>query len=572
MSSVVKFKNVTYTPPYSTKPILKSINLDIEEGEKIAIIGPTGSGKSTFIKLLNGIIPHLTGGKLEGDVIVDGLNTKECEVPQLSRHVGLVLDDPASQIFALSVEDDVAFGPANLGFPKEVILKNVDYALKITGIEKLRERNPNDISGGEQQLLAIAGLLAVQPKIMALDEPLCMLDPIGKKEVINALKDISDLQNTTLLITESGSDIDIICDIIDRAIFISDGKILLDGAPEEVFYSDLLPEYGVRRPQIVEFSMKIREKDAGFPVFLKKELLVDELKKKVRVKGLFDDRIEESATCSDVPIISVRNLNYVYPSGVQALKDLNFDIYRNSVVGIIGQNGSGKTTLAKNLVGLLKPTNKDASVIVDGINVPKSPTKEVIKHINYVFQNPDQQIFSDTVWEEVAFGPKMLKMPKDEIKAKVDRALEFFELTEYKDLSPMLLPRHLRKRVAICSVYVLNPKVLILDEPTTGLDSHEISKLMEKILSYREYGHTIIVISHDIATIAKYADQLIVMSEGKILLQGKPSQVLFRTEELKRADIIVPPIIEVAKEFNIKLKEFSANELYSILAKGWVGG
>jgi energy-coupling factor transport system ATP-binding protein len=571
MGGIVQLKNVTYTPPYSTNPILKSINLEIEEGEKVAIIGPTGSGKSTLIKLLNGIIPHFTGGKLEGDVIVDGLNTKEYEVPQLSKHVGIVLDDPTLQIFALSVEDDVAFGPANLGFPKEVIFERVDFALKATGIEKLRDRNPNDISGGEQQLLAIAGLLAVQSKIMALDEPLCMLDPIGKKEVINTLKEISDKHHTTLLITESGSDIDIVSEIVDRAIFIYDGEILLDGAPEEVFTSDLLPKYGVRRPQAVEVSMKIREKDPSFPVFVKKELLLEELKKKVKLEGLYDSSFEESTPRSYEPIISVRNLNFVYPTGVQALKDINFDIYRNSVVGIIGQNGSGKSTLAKILVGLLKPTNKDASVIVDGINVPKTPLKEVIKHINYVFQNPDHQIFSNTVWEEVTFGLRMLELPEDEIKARVEKVLEFFELTPYKDAHPMLLPRHLRKRIAIAGIYVLNPKVLILDEPTTGLDSHENRKMMEKMLSYRDAGHTIIVISHDIDIIARYTEYLIVMSEGRILLQGPTPQVLFRTEELKRADIIVPPIVEIAKEFNFKLKKFTVDELYNIIGKGWGG-
>ena len=569
---VVRFDDVTFSYMMGEKPVLSNINLSIKEGTITAIIGPTGAGKSTLLKLLNGIVPKVTGGKLEGRVIVNGLDTKTNSIPELARHVAIVLEDPSVQIFMLSVEDEVAFGPSNLGLPKEEIMKRLKFALESTGLMKFGMRNPNELSGGEQQLLAIAGALAMKPKILALDEPLSMLDPIGKRQVLQVIKELVNRRETTMIITESGADISMISDIIDRAIILHNGKIIADGDPRTIFSSNILTQIGVRRPQVVEVSLELRKYYQNFPICLSVKELANNLRNVVKHFGTSGSSQRAVKSTKRKSIISVENLHFVYPGGVHALRGVSLDVPENTLVGLIGQNGSGKTTLALNLVGLLKPTNNDAKIIVDGVDVIKSDVHEVIKHINYVFQNPDHQIFNDTVEEEIAYGLKNLGLRDDEVRERMDDAIEFFELEAYRKAYPLTLPRHLRKRVAIASIYAMKPKILIIDEPTTGLDTRETRRLINKILEYVKHGNTVIIITHDIETIAEYADYLIVMNNGKVLLTGRPEEVFSEYSTLKEADILPPQVTQVCRELNLGSTIISVSHMINFIRKSCTEG
>lgn len=568
----VKFINFSFKYPGSKIPALKNINLSIREGSIVGIIGPTGSGKSTLIKALNGLVPKATGGIQEGDVVVDGLNTRHHEIAELARHVGVVLDDPFTQIFSLTVWDDVCFGPSNLGIPSNEIMERAIFALKATGLNGYETRNPIHMSGGEQQRLAIAGILAMMPKILAFDEPLAMLDPQGKEEVVKVIKQLAVQRNATIIITESGADIDKILSILDYVVILYEGEILYEGSPRDIMFLDMLPRIGVRRPQVVDLFIKLREHYPELPI----PLTVDEALKffnehlltKVSILSS-EDKIEKAEMTSSNqksyrldPIIEVRNLHHVYPPNIVALKGISLNVYPGSFVSIIGQNGSGKTTLALHLVGLLKPTNKDAKIIVDGIDVAKETTKEIIKHISYVFQNPDHQLFNETVIEEISYGLKNLKFPKSVIDKKVAEALKIFELEDYKFENPLTLPKHLRKRVAICSSLIMEPKILIVDEPTTGLDTREIKKLIDIFLEFKKKGGTLILISHDIETVTSYADELIVMSRGTILAHGSPKEVFSRYDVLKEASVQPPQVTQLGHSMGIAESILRVEEIY----------
>ena len=258
---LIEFKDFTFNYLHQKKSkALLNINADIDDGTVVGIIGRAGAGKSTLIKALNGLVPQVDIGYQDGDVIVDKMNTRDHEINQMARHVGIVLQNPEIQLFSLTVWDDVAFGPSNLGLPRDEVFRRVESALKELELETMTERSPNNLSGGEQQLLAIAGLLAMEPKVMAFDEPVSMLDPIGKELVMDAMSQITNKKGTTSIVTESGADIEAIAEVVDRLIALDNGKIILDGTPEEVFQSELVEQIGVGRPQVADLFMKLRER------------------------------------------------------------------------------------------------------------------------------------------------------------------------------------------------------------------------------------------------------------------------------------------------------------------------
>lgn len=568
-TEVVKFQDFSFTYPGSTRPALQNINLTIEEGQVVGVIGSTGAGKSTLLKALNGLVPHFTGGKQSGNVFVAGLNTRYESIPTLARHVGIVLDDPSSQIFSLTVEDDVVFGPCNLGFPPLEIRSRTEYALKSTGLEHLRDRNPNNLSGGEQQRLAIAGILAMRPRIMALDEPLSMLDPIGKMQVLSVIKEIVRKREATIIISEAGPDLPAIAELLDYAILLYDGRIIKAGQPHEIISSEELISVGIRRPQTVELFIRLKKEIPDMPIPLTVDSAVTYLNEcfqfeRERLRELsFIDETNEKADNS--PILLARNVHFRYPTGVEALRGISLEIYPNRVVGILGQNGSGKTTLSLVLVGILKPTNPDAVIVVDGINVTRAKVRDIIMHINYVFQNPDSQLFCETVADEIAFGLRMLKLPPSAINDRVNEMLDLFELHEFRKMNPVFLPRHIRKRVAIASVYAMQPKIMIVDEPTTGLDTRETEKLMGKLLQFREHGGAIVIITHDMETAAKYCDDIIVMKQGKILLSGTARQIFSKTDILREAAILPPQITRLGQMMELKRNILSVEEFVHII-------
>ncbi|MGW8225406.1 MAG: ABC transporter ATP-binding protein [Anaerolineales bacterium] len=550
----IEFKDFSFRYIHQKGQALEGITLDIEGGSVIGILGPAGAGKSTWVKALNGLVPSVDVGYQDGDVIVEGLNTREHEVNEMAHHVSVVLQNPEVQIFMTRVRDDIAFGPANLGVPREQVFDRVEKALEDTELESMADRNPNELSGGEQQALAIAGALAMQPSIMAFDEPISMLDPLGKEHVMKVIRRLTEVRNTTSITTESGADIESIAEVVDELLLFDEGKFILRGTPSEVLASDEVEKAGVGRPQVTDLILTLNHLGHQFdsiPITLEGAYQV--VRDKLLSLGIAkierppDYPLKKDIEFGDT-ILSVENLHHWYNEKVHALKGVSFNIQEGHILGIIGQNGSGKTTLARHLVGLLKPTNDDAKLIVKGQNIVDMKIDKIIKMVNYVFQNPDDQLFAETIWDEVEFAPKMMELDEEETKKLTEEALEVFDLTKFRKRYVLGLDEDLKTYLAITSILPLKPEIIFIDEPTTGLDTRGEAKMMESLNHLRdEQGKTIIIITHNMKTIGNYCDRVLVMSNGELTMDGPTREIFTQNAKLLEADILPPQITRLGQ-------------------------
>lgn len=580
----IEYKDFSFRYLHQKGKAVENVTLDIEGGSVIGILGPAGAGKSTLVKALNGLVPSVDIGYQDGDVIVEGLNTREHEVNHMARHVCVVLQNPEIQIFLTRVRDDIAFGPANLGIPREEVFERVDKALEDTELVHMADRNPNDLSGGEQQALAIAGVLAMEPTVMAFDEPISMLDPIGKEHVMHVMRQVTEIRKTTSVTTESGADIEAIAEGVDELILLDNGKLIMRGTPREVLVSDAVFEAGVGRPQVTDLILELINRGHQFdqvPITLEEAHEI--IRQKLSTLGITSIERPPSYPLNDNPqfgetILRVENIHHWYNEEVHALKGISFDIQQGQIIGIIGQNGSGKTTLARHLVGLLKPTNEDAIIEVKGQNILEMKIDQIIKMVNYVFQNPDDQLFAETIWDEVEFAPKMMELDEEESKKLTEEALEVFDLTPYRRRYVLGLDEDLKTYLAITCILPLNPDIIFIDEPTTGLDTRGEARMMESLNRLRdEQGKTIIIITHNMKTIGNHCDRVLVMSQGELTLDGNARDIFVQDEELLKADIRPPQITRLgqllAEEFNcprdiLTVEEFIETLDYSLTIFG----
>lgn len=572
----VILEDVTFTYSGSEKAAIRDVDLRISRGEVVAVMGRTGAGKSTTIYAIGGIIPNYIQGRLEGDVLVDGLNTKEHSLHELARHVGVVMDDPEAHIVSFTVEEDVAFGPCNLGLSREEVLKRVEMALDATRLSRLRHRNPYNLSGGEKQSLAIAGVLSLRPSILALDEPMSMLDPLGRARVCEVLRTLNKAYGITVVFTDHDAERAI--GLADRIVVLNEGQITLNGAPSKVLQeTEILEKCGVRLPEVTKLaSLLEREKmwSGPLPLTLEEALiqLTQRLRKRERGTGQYSSAVEKMPEESAAePIISIRKLDYTYPNGVTALKDINLDIYPGEYVALIGQNGSGKSTLARCIAGLIKPSNKDAEITVAGLDMKKARMQDIVRKVGYVFQIPEHQIFHLATEEELEFGLRNLGLPEEEIKRRVKRLLRKLELEEYKDEWPLSLDRGKRFRIALGSVLALEPEIIIVDEPTTGQDWRDSIYICEFLKRLNREGRTIIIITHEMDLVARFASRVIVLYEGQILLDGNPREVFSKPELLKKTWVTPPKMAQLSWRLRDRLGilciALNVEEVYEILVQ-----
>jgi len=573
--NIIEIRNLSFTPIAREEKVLEHINLEIEQGTINVVLGDSTSGNSILLKTLNSLIPNEIAGRMEGDVIVDGLNTKEHTLVEMATHCGIVLQNPELQVVSLTVGDDLAFGPANLGLSSKEIQERVNFAAEAVRLKGFENRNPGTLSGGELQSLAIGGILAMRPKVIAMLDPVAMLDPLGKSQVYSVIKDLRDKYGLTIVLSEAGMNIETSAEIADRVIVMDGGKIQFDGIPKEVFKHESVASLGV--PEVTQLFLKIRKSKPGFknieiPYTLKeasaqlREMLKD---KKIEVP-------EKPSQLPDTnerkePIIKVRNLHHIFKvhPPVHALKGIDIDIYRNEFVALIGQNGGGKTTFAYHLVGLLKASNEDSSVIVDGVDAQKVSTKKLTEHINYVFQNPDNQFFSMTVYDEMTYGPKLNKWAEKDIQQSVNTALQYFGIEEFKDWYVVHLPRDVKTYVAEATIAALNPQILVIDEPTGGLDIAGALKMMQALKKLNESGKTLIIITHDQKIAAANCTRVVVMRKGKILLDGHPKEVYSQYETLAQANIKSPQITQLGQSLHdvgLPNDVLTVDEMYEIIA------
>jgi energy-coupling factor transport system ATP-binding protein len=517
---------------------LEGISLEIPTGEFISIMGASEAGKSTLAACLNGLIPHYMRGKLTGEVIIRGQRTKDLTVPKLAEYVGIVFQDFEAQLFSTNVELEVAFGPENFAVPRDEIQRRIDENLAYVGLEEFRHRPPFTLSGGQKQKLAVASVLAMKPKILVMDEPTTDLDPISKQGIFDITNKLRLQEDITLIVVEHETEETINS---DRIALIQDGKLVRIGPAREILQEvTLLEELGIMPLGIPRFFKTAAPRavlpltpDEGIEAFHESGLKVSESK--------YEELYQQDLTTSQKfvePIIQCRDLEHSYPNGVKAVQGINLAIHKGEMVAIIGQNGSGKTTLTKHFNGLLMPTSGE--MLVNG-----KPTKEqgifnLGQRVGYVFQNPDHQIFSEFVFDEVAFSPRLRGIPENEVKDRVDEALEAVGLAGFEKEDPFSLTKSGRQRVAVAAVLSIKPDVLILDEPTTGLDYREQCSMMDMVQSLNEHGSTTIFVTHHMWVVAKYARKVYVLKDGKVLLEGLTRDV-FSQEEILSESFLRPP-------------------------------
>ena len=548
---IVSLKDVTFSYKGSKRQALRGVSLDVKEGECVAILGPTGAGKSTLACVINGTVPRFIEGKLTGDVVVDGQIPNNVGTAQMASRVGLVFGDPDTQLFGMTVEEDVAFGPANLGFDYETIMERITRAIEDMRLQGLEQRAPHRLSGGQKQATAIAGVYAMLPKIMVLDEPTSMLDPEGKARVFSIIRDLNKSFGMTIILIEQ--EVDDILELADRVFIMKSGEFVLGGTPEEVFAAvDELKEVGIRVPSIVEFGNLIGADKTPFSV----EEAVSTVKSGAWNKAIVGDApIEDRAapglsvgsesTQDTAPILEAVDLEFRYPLGVKALDGASLEVYPGEFVAIVGQNGAGKTTLTRHFNGLLRPSAGDIRLF--GKSVLNDPTASLCATVGYVFQNPDEQLFCDTVEDELRFGPMNIGMDKDRMEESVRDILLDIGLDKYRQVWPRYLTKGERQRLALASVVAMEPEILIVDEPTTGLDWLESLQILDYLERLRkEKGKTILIITHDMNIVSLYAKRVVVMANGRVVGEGTPREVFSQPKLMELAYLRRPQIADLS--------------------------
>jgi energy-coupling factor transport system ATP-binding protein len=533
--------------------VVTHLNLKINQGEFVALMGENGAAKSTVCQMMNGIIPNSIGGRLTGEVLIHGINTKESGISELATKVGIVLEDPETQLFTTSVKAEVAFGPENLSLPPTEIEERIRWALDVVRLNGYEDRLPTSLSGGQKQRLAIAANIAMRPDILVLDEATSQLDPVGVEEVLSVVRELNQKYGMTILMATDASEM--IARLMDRVIVLNEGCLVSDGTPRQIFSNaDLFKKVMLRSPQVSQLATTLKNEGhpfAEFPITVPETVSGLQEMLKATSKAQVEEAKPVTGQSTDAAI-QVEHLNYVYqPLNVHAVRDVSFEIKQGEFVALIGQNGSGKTTVLKNLLGLLRPT--EGRVIVAGQDTRTTAVSEMARHVGFVLQNPDQQLFAETVEEEVAYGPKNLKLEKGLVEKRVADALKLVGLEGKRQEFPPALPKGDRAKVVIASALALDPSIIILDEPTTGQDYRGCHQIMQIAKSLHEQGRTVVFVTHHMALVAEYAQRVIVLCGGQVLLDDVTEGVFARPEVVRKAYIIPPQITELGQTLPVEL-------------------
>jgi len=526
------------------EPALDGVGLEVAEGEFVVVMGPSGAGKSTLCTALNGLIPHFFRGRMEGEVRVRGRSTREGKVGEFAREVGLVFQDFEAQLFSTNVALEIAFGPENFAVTRDEMERRVGEVLRQVRLEGFEGRQPATLSGGQKQRLAIASVLAIEPRILCLDEPTTDLDPVGKMGIFEIARELKDREDVTLIVVEHETEETLEA---DRIVVLRDGRIAADGPAGEILRDvELLAESRVMPLGVARFFRErgvVREElpltpEEGVAEFRRRGWRVSPERHRELVRA-----DEERESGYGEPLIEVEGLTHRYPNGVVALEGVDLTVRQGEFLAVLGQNGSGKTTLVKHFNALLEPT--EGSVRVGGEETVRQGVRKLGQRVGYVFQNPDHQIFSDTVADEVAFGPKIRGLDEAEVGERVSESLAAVGLTGYEEEDPFGLTKGERQRVAVASVLAVRPEVLILDEPTTGLDHAEQRSMMDLVRRLNEGGSTIIVVTHTMWVVAEYAHRAAVVRDGRVVLSGAVREVFAREAELRDAALRPPHVVSM---------------------------
>jgi energy-coupling factor transport system ATP-binding protein len=563
----IEFIDVSFTYEGAKTPAIENINLKVQPGEIVLITGPSGAGKTTLCSCLNGLVPHFHNVVLKGQLLVRGKDTKKTRVGVLSSLVGLVFQDPESQLISPTVADEIAFGPENLAVPRDEIVRRVEEGLAVARLKGFEEREPHNLSGGEQQACAIASIFAMYPEIYVMDEPTSNLDPLGTQHVLSMIVKVAKERGKTLLITEHK--LEEILPLVDRVVVMDQGRIVRDDTVEGALSKGDI-EHVFARPPLVRLAEKLQLDVQP----LTAEQFYPALTQKYKLNGLtMYERPTVEKKDKGEPVIEIKGLRHSYDGVNAALNGVDLAIYRGELVSILGRNGSGKTTLVKHFNGLLKPA--EGSVIVLGQDTTQTTTAQLAKNVGFCFQNPNHQMITFVVKDELALGPKSLGLGKEEIERRSLEALEFVGMAEQMEADVMALGKGQKQRLALASVLTMRPEILIIDEPTTGQDPQMTEDIFEIIRRLNEEGTTVLVITHKFDYAAAYAERAVILADGKIVYDGPMGPALMDEELLRENSLAQPQVTKLAAKLaaqNVPGDIVTMDQMYDVLSKLIAGG
>ena len=539
---VIEFNNFTFQYRAQAKPTLNNINLTIYEGEKVLIVGPSGSGKSTISNCINGLIPFSYKGDISGSLKIKGKETKEMSIFELSNSVGTVLQDPDSQFIGLTVAEDIAFKLENDCINQDEMKEKVRVVSKIVGIDNHLDLAPYSLSGGQKQRVTLAGVMVGDVDILLFDEPLASLDPATGKSAIELIDEIQKKTKKTIVIIEHRLEDVLHCDV-DRIIVVNNGEIAADMTPNELLSSNLLSEVGIREPLYIT-ALKYAGCEVTSAINPEHINTLNLDKCKEKLKNWYEETSEDSNTTDSEVILELKNVKFGYDKDREILKGISFKVKKGEMISIVGKNGAGKSTVSKLVCGFYKPT--EGEILFNGRNLANDTIKERAEKIGIVMQNPNQMISKTMIFDEVALGLRVRGLGEEEIKERVFETLKVCGLYEFRNWPISALSFGQKKRVTIASILVLNPEVIILDEPTAGQDFKHYTEIMEFLKELNKKGVTIIMITHDMHLMLEYTNRAIVFSNGLKLADDIAANVITDKNVISEANLKETSLYELA--------------------------
>ena len=520
---IISFRNFSFQYRAQKRPTLTDIDLEIYPGERVLIAGPSGSGKSTLAGCINGLNPFSNPGACTGTLTVDGVDAPHSSIFELSAHVGTVLQDPDGQFIGLTVGEDIAFALENSCTPQDEMHAITRHAAELVGIENHLGYAPHELSGGQKQRVSLAGVMVDQVKILLFDEPLANLDPATGKQAIELIDEIQKKTDTTVLIIEHRLE-DVLWRNVDRIVLVNDGTILADLRPDELLSGSLLAENGIREPLYVT-ALRYAGVDITpdkHPAHVDSLVLDDTDTQKLR--DWFTARPRPAAQPEREPLLEVKDLSFGYQKGQQTLRDVSFSIGKGEMVSIVGRNGAGKSTLSKLICGFETPDAGE--IFLNGKPLAEENIRRRAQHIGYVMQNPNQMISKTMIYDEVALGLQRSGLTEEQIREKVEATLRVCGLYPFRNWPISALSFGQKKRVTIASVLVLDPELILLDEPTAGQDFRHYTDIMEFLRGLNARGVTVVMITHDMHLMLEYTRRALVFCDGRLIADRTAAAVL----------------------------------------------
>ena len=527
-----KVNNISYKYTTDGPQVLKNVSFSIEQGKVTAIVGPSGCGKSTLVQIFSQVIPKLIGnGELEGSF----------DVPE-GTFVSVVSQNPENQLFGYGVEDAIAFGLENIGMPQAEIVERMEYVLDLLKLQYLRKRSVDNLSGGQRQSVCIASVLAMKPDILIMDEPVSSLDPNGKKMVQDILGELRESGNTTVIVDNN---LVWSAGIVDHVVGILDGEVVFDGSRDEFFQNfELQEKLGVILPQEVEIYRALSAKVPDVKMFYN----MDQARAELAGRATAKPRLEKETAAENFnPVISVKDLVKQFSDGFIGLKHVDAQVPEGKIVAILGQNGSGKTTFVKHLNGLYKPTSGE--VDYRGESILGKSVAQISKNIILVFQHPEHMLFEETVEKELTFCARMQGV--DFTEENITEILTRYHLEKEKENFPLNLSMGQKHMLTILSVLLSSADVILLDEPTLGMDGFLIGDLEKMVLELKKAGKTIIMISHEIPFVFRLADYTVILNHGEKVFEGTKEELVEREDIFDKINIEFPPVVRLSKELGL---------------------